>query len=82
MNIGMLWYDDDKHRPLAEKVQRAAAFYQAKYGRAPTVCHVNPKMVTGGATVVAGVKLRVDRTVLVDHFWIGVETVVGECSDA
>src|SRR5690348_6243243 len=46
LEVGMLWWDGDKHRPLAEKVQRAAAFYQAKYGAAPTVCHVNPKMVT------------------------------------
>lgn len=35
----MLWYQDSTV-PLAERVQRAARYYQAKYGKPPTRCLV------------------------------------------
>ena len=72
MEIGMLWFDDDARRPLPEKVARAAAHYQAKYGAAPTLCFVNPSMLAEGAEAAGGVLLRPARTVMVNHFWIGV----------
>lgn len=75
MNVGMLWLDDDKKRPFAEKVMRAAEYYQTKYGRSPNVCLVNKNMLkeetTIGRIVVAPV-----RTVLPHHFWLGEEATV------
>jgi hypothetical protein len=103
MDIGMLWYDDDKQRRFDEKVARAVEYYRAKYGVQPTECYVNPGMlgddqqaatagdkrdvrqVAAGAQPtqrvagdehavrqVAGVRLRANRTVIKNHFWLGV----------
>jgi hypothetical protein len=72
MDIGMLWYDDDHKRPIGEKVARAVEHYKTKYGVTPTVCFANPATLQGAPDVAAGVHLRSARTVLVNHFWIGV----------
>jgi hypothetical protein len=103
MDIGMLWYDDDKQRRFDEKVARAVEYYRTKYGVQPTECYVNPGMLGdeqpaakgGGAQPaqpvageahagrpvagdehdvrqVAGVRLRANRTVIKNHFWLGV----------
>jgi hypothetical protein len=47
MDIGMLWYDDDKQRRFDEKVARAVEYYRTKYGVQPTECYVHPGMLTG-----------------------------------
>jgi hypothetical protein len=47
MNLGMLWFDNDPKVTLDVKVQRAAAYYQHKYGRTPTLCFVHPSMFPG-----------------------------------
>lgn len=72
MNVGMLWLDDDKERPFAEKVQRAVEYYQDKYGRMATLCLVNSAALAG-ETAVAGVKVKGSATVLPYHFWLGQE---------
>ena len=72
MDVGMLWFDDDPKRGLEEKIARAVAHYREKYGQAPTLCFVNPGTLNGGPDVAAGVQVRVARTVLPNHFWIGV----------
>jgi hypothetical protein len=74
MDIGLLWYDDDAQRPLAEKVARAVEHYRAQYGMAPTVCFVNPRMLPArkAPSLAAGVHLRPSPNVMVNHFWIGI----------
>ena len=72
MDIGMLWYDDDTKRKLDEKVARAAQYYQTKYGVAPTICYLHPSMLEDKTGAAGSVQLRSARTVLVNHFWIGV----------
>jgi len=73
MDIGMLWYDDDGKRKLDEKVARAAEYYRAKYGAQPTECYVNPGMLgEGQPAVAAGVRLRANRTIIKNHFWLGI----------
>jgi hypothetical protein len=73
MDIGMLWYDDDAKRRLDEKVARAVEFYRAKYGVQPTECYVHPGMLAEGQPIMAaGVRLRPNRTVIKNHFWLGV----------
>jgi hypothetical protein len=72
MEVGMLWFDDDSRRGLEEKVARAAAHYKQKYGQMPTLCFVNPGTLNGGPDVAAGVQIKPVRTVLPNHFWIGV----------
>lgn len=84
MNIGMLWFDNDPKVGLANKVERAAAYYQKKYGKAPTLCFVHPSMFPAQNPdehtanppaqekyTTAGVEVRTNLSVLPNHFWIG-----------
>lgn len=72
MNVGMLWLDDDKKRPLEEKIQRAADYYQQKYGRAPELCLVNSRVIAEKMTIGA-VEVAPLKTVLLHHFWLGMK---------
>lgn len=72
MKTGMLWYDDDKKRTLEEKVEMAADYYRQKFGRAPTLCLVNPRSMNGVPKKVAKVELRSAHNVLLHHFWVGI----------
>lgn len=75
MDVGMLWFDNDSKREVAEKVERAAAYYRQKYGKAPTVCHVHPSMIEGDRQSSGRVEIRANGTVLPNHFWVGVNGV-------
>ena len=76
MKSGLLWFDDDPRRQLEEKVQRAAAHYERKYGQAPNMCFVHPSAFDGNgkrpSKKAGGVEIRPGRSVLPHHFWIGV----------
>ncbi len=72
MEIGMLWFDDSQ-LTTAEKISRAVTFYDEKYGRMPTLCLVHPDTLNGGEEIMAGVEIRQARSVMPDHFWIGVD---------
>ena len=88
MDIGMLWFDNDKKSSIPSKVEKAARYYQKKYGKNPDVCYVHSRMVKGeneknsGSKKIAGgnplkigkiLMLKNDK-VLPDHFWIGIRT--------
>jgi len=81
MNVGMLWFDNDPKAGLSVKIARAASYYRAKYGRQPTLCFVHPSMLPAEvaqaspeqAPFVAGeIEVRSSRSVLPNHFWIGI----------
>ncbi len=72
MQIGMLWLDDSQ-RSLEEKVQRAAAYYQEKYGRVPDFCCVHRLMLAEMQTV-DKIEVQPVRNILPNHLWIGVNT--------
>jgi hypothetical protein len=84
MDIGMLWFDNDKGADLNIKVTRAAQYYKKKYGQTPNLCFVNPCMVAANgngngshsgkkiAKTGNGVEIRESTTLLPNHFWIGV----------
>jgi hypothetical protein len=88
MEIGMLWFDNDKQASTPTKVERAALYYQKKYGVNPDLCYVHPKMVVGQNEPMTGSKqnpqgdqIRIGQVlvlknekILPDHFWIGVST--------
>jgi hypothetical protein len=86
MNIGMLWFDNDPKAGLSIKIERAASYYRTKYGKIPTLCFVHPSMLPtsapselqnspdGKAYTPEGVEIRSNRSVLPNHFWIGVNT--------
>ncbi len=72
MNIGMLWYDNDKQADLATKIQRAAEYYHTKYGKAPNLCLVHPRTLGETPLKSTGIEVRATRSVLPNHFWLGV----------
>lgn len=70
----MLWLDADIRRTLEEKVQRAVDYYQNKYGDAPDLCMVNLATFSDEEKRVGSVIIQRTRTVLPNHFWVGVST--------
>ena len=73
MKVGLLWFDDDPERDLAQKVRRAAQRYCRKFGRLPNVCYVHPSLLDGGSRRVGQVRVRGLASVLRHHFWLGEE---------
>ncbi|MFL7813732.1 MAG: hypothetical protein ACK2TT_11365 [Anaerolineales bacterium] len=86
MEIGMLWFDNDQKASIPSKVEKAARYYQEKYGVNPNLCYVHPKTIKGGNGKLKGLRgkggkepihigrilvLKNDK-VLPDHFWIGI----------
>ena len=84
MDIGMLWFDNDKQDNLSEKIRRAANYYRNKYGKTPNLCFVHPCMLPNPIEDEAHepvepqpfnigvVEIRTSNTMLPNHFWIGV----------
>lgn len=68
---GMLWFDDDDRRTLEARLERAAHYYEAKYGSRPTVCVLHPSMALGQARCIGGMDIEAANTVLPHHFWLG-----------
>lgn len=79
MSTGMLWWFDARtDRTMNERVIEAALYFRRKYGKAPTLCLVNPAMVDQqGIFVEAPEQIKVTvkpwRSVLPSHMWIGVD---------
>jgi hypothetical protein len=76
MKTGLLWFDDDPRKDLEEKVLRAVAHYEHKYGQTPDLCHVHPSAFgnngNGQPKKVGPVEIRPGRAVLPHHFWLGI----------
>ena len=71
MNYGMLWFDNDPKTELPNKVEKAAAYYRKKYGISPTLCYVNPQMISKKKLIAGDVEIKASATILPHHFWIG-----------
>jgi len=72
MNIGMLWYPDDKKLPIADQVREAAEFYLGKYGEQALVCHAHPRTLGAGAPDHVGpVRVVANPKILAGHLWLG-----------
>ena len=83
MEVGLLWYDDNPGRDLAEKVRQAARRYWQKFGIPANVCYVHPSALGDDASTklsasgrmkkVGEVRVSSGPSVLRHHFWIGQE---------
>lgn len=73
MQEGLLWFDSDKKRNLANKVARAADRYRFKFGHRPNICYVHASMLDNGSVELDGVRVVPAYNVLKHHFWIGIE---------
>jgi hypothetical protein len=73
MKIGMLWFDNNPTRTLAQKIEEAAAYYQKKYGTTPNLAFVHPWMQTpGSSNNVDGIEVKTSKSILPNHIWIGI----------
>ncbi len=77
MNVGMLWFDNDPKADLEAKITRAVGYYEKKYGLMPDLCFVHPSMLKNTSIKSAGVDVRPNRSVLPNHFWIGIHVPAG-----
>jgi hypothetical protein len=68
----MLWFDDARDRPLADKLALAARHYEHKYGRRPNVCYVSLHALEQEKANANGLRLQAAPDVLPHHFWLGV----------
>lgn len=75
MNVGMLWFDNDPKVDIAVKINRAVDYYQNKYGQVPNLCFVHPSMVKSSPTKSGNIEVRSSRSVLPNHFWLGLKKV-------
>jgi hypothetical protein len=77
MEIGLLWFDDNKDKSLATKVYEAAAAYRAKprfAGKTPNVCYVHPSTLPEvQETHLNGMRIVAASTVAPHHLFVGVE---------
>jgi hypothetical protein len=73
MREGLLWFDNDPKRKLADKIGQAATRYQVRFGRRPTTCYLSDRDFDGETAEVNGIRLRPVINVRPHHFWIGVE---------
>jgi len=71
MNIGMLWFDNDPKADLTVKINRAVDYYRNKYGQTPNLCFVHPSMVKTSPLKAGSIEVRSSRSVLPNHFWLG-----------
>ena len=72
LKTGLLWYDDDPDRTLAQKIERAAVRYEQKLGERPTICLVDRKVLEEGAQLeIDGILVESSRSVLAKHLWLG-----------
>lgn len=69
---GLLWFDDNPHRTMTDKLARAVQRYQQKYGHNPDVCYVNPAPLNGQDLSTDTVKVVPAKSVLPYHFWLGI----------
>lgn len=68
---GLLWFDNTKGKPLAEKIEDAAARYEHKFGFKPDTCFVNPQDLLC-VVAVEGIQIKTKTTIMPNHVWLGV----------
>ena len=71
MKTGLLWFDNDPNRSLEEKVARASQRYEAKFGRLPNSCYVNPALLEAKKQV-GDIQVMGADNILPHHFMIGI----------
>ena len=73
MQEGLLWFDNDPKRKLADKIKQASTRYRVRFSRRPTVCYLNDQDFDDKVEQLNGIQLRTKANILRHHLWIGVE---------
>jgi hypothetical protein len=73
MTTGLLWFDNSA-LSLAEKIARAAEYYQHKYEKKPELCLVHPDALNNqDLSTLEGITVRPWKSCLPHHLIIGIE---------
>lgn len=70
MQVGLLWYDRDPRKSLAQKIEDATQRYVEKFRRRPDTCHVNPG---DHQAVEAPLRLVANPLIQRNTLWVGIE---------
>ncbi|MGI8689800.1 MAG: hypothetical protein ACR2M3_14590 [Thermomicrobiales bacterium] len=68
----LIWFDNDRKRPLRAKVEAAAERYRERFGVVPELVLLNPAQA-GEQEQIAGIPVRPTPLVSPNHLYIGVE---------
>lgn len=71
-NMFLIWFDNDRKRPLRVKVAAAAERYQERFGVAPELVLLNPAQA-GTEEAIAGIAVHTTPLVSPDHLYVGAE---------
>lgn len=77
----LIWFDNDRKRPLRAKVEAAAERYQERFGAAPELVLLNPAQA-GEQEQIAGIPVRPTPFVSPNHLYIGIEDVADDDKQA
>ena len=80
MDIGMLWFDSNQELAVSDRVERAANYYEEKYGRVATLCFVHPSTLTEPSKA-GRTEIQPMDAVQPNHFWLGIKPEPGEEAD-
>lgn len=72
MSFGMLWFDADKVS-LEQRLEKAAAYFERKYGARPGGAILPPGSLSEETAQVAGLTCSQSRMVHKNHIWLTVE---------
>jgi hypothetical protein len=68
----LIWFDNDRKRPLRAKVEAAAERYQERFGVAPELVLLNPAQA-GNEEAIAGIPVHTTPLVSPNHLYVGTE---------
>ena len=76
MSTGMIWFDNDPHKNINEKVQYAIHYYQQKFGSVPTLCFLHPKFKDKQLEFFSEIEFKYNRGLSPDHIWVGMRQIL------
>ena len=68
----LIWFDNDRKRPLRAKVAAAVERYEERFGSAPELVLLNPAQA-GADEAIVGIPVRTTPLVSPDHLYVGRE---------
>lgn len=73
LTFGMMWFDNDPLKSLAEKLAEAVNYYLAKYKQVPNLCYANPLTLQNqNAENDYQILVMASETILPNHLWLGI----------
>ena len=68
----MIWFDNDPHKNINEKIRLAVQYYQSKFGSQPTLCFLHPKLREKFLESESDVEVEFNLALSPDHIWVGI----------